>query len=254
MEKYLRNPECECAQFKDINEVEFSKRKEIKDFWMKGYIYKNGYSKECECHKRYRLTSRYNILAEQFGLSDYETLSKLKYLGTGDSYKKLKIIPSIVEEKNLKNLLVFMDGPLNCQKTTSVSKLIYNLITSGKTVQYKLYGDLISEMTKMDYDSSDLLSMDWLFIDDCFEGETINFKNVYNVFYNLLLKRKKPTVIITSLSKEEILNKKDKPFYNGEMLNKLFNKVDKYKAYIKFNDNVDKILAVGSGPIDLWSL
>lgn len=252
--EYTRNPSCECSKYVDIDTIDFSKRKSIKDFWMKGYIYVNGSSIECDCHRKFRLRTRYDILANQFGLEDSSTLSQMKYLGTGNSFKRLKEVPKIAEAKNLKDLLVFIHGADGNQKTTSVSKVICNLVTDGKTAEYVLYNDLLEKMSAIGFDGSELLKIDWLFIDDCFSGETINFKNVHNSFFNLILKRKKPTVLVSHMNREEIMKSDGKPFCQKDMLTRVFNKVDKYKSEIEFNDNVGKITTLENGPVDLWSL
>ena len=98
--------------------------------------------------------------------------------------------------------------------------------------------------------------MDWLIVEDCFEGETINFRTAYTSFYNMILKRKMPTIISTSKTREELFENKQSPSYNYDMLSKIFSKVDKYKTSIIFNDHVDKILEVGTGDkvIDIWSM
>lgn len=252
---YKRNPNCECSQYKDIDSVSLKEKLNLKEYWMRGYIYTQTGSKECKCHKIFRLVGRYNRLAEKSGLPLYEELSTLNYLGTTDSYKKLKLIPSLIETHNLKDVLTFVSGPNNCQKTTSLSKLMYNLIIEEKTVEYYTFSDLIESFVTKDKQIENLLDIEYLIIDDCFEGETINFKNTYNSFYNLLLKRRNPTIICSNLSREQIFNEKSLPSYNLDMLNKIFSKVDKYKTEIIFNEDINKQLILkGKETVDIWSL
>lgn len=255
--KYERSPHCECAQYSDIDKVSFEKRKTLKQYWQKGYIYSSGQTKECTCHKKYRLGSRYDILSLQFGLPDYAELSKMKYLGEGDAWKKLSAIPKIMNKHSLRDIIVWGTGAEGNQKTTSAAKLIYELVTSDKTVEYVLFPDLVNKMLSFEFDQTPYLTTDYLIIDDVFEGETVNFKNTYNAFYNLLLKRRKPTILLSTWNKESLFSEKGKqlPSYNFDMLNKIFNRVK--NNVIAFNDNVFKLKEleqVGDGPVDLWSL
>lgn len=257
MQEYKRSLNCECSQYKDIDTIALKERYNLKDYWMRGFIYSNNSSRECNCHKRYRLSGRYNRLAEKCGLLSYEILRNYKYTGNSNVYEKLKVIPNIVEEKNLKNVLVFVNGPENCQKTTSVSKIIYNLITEDKSVSYIDFIDLINNFVNQDKDLSKVLDTNWLVIDNCFEGETINFKTVYNSFYNLLLKRQQPIILISSLKKEDLFSSKGQqlPSYNEDMLKKVFNKIEKFNTNLVFEENIDKLLVIGNNKqIDIWAL
>lgn len=257
MEEYKRNPNCECSQYKDIDLINIKERQNLKDYWMRGFIYTADTSRECSCHKRFRLTGRYNRLAEKNSLLNYEILKEYKYLGTDNSYTKLKEIPNIVESHKLNNVLVYVFGPENCQKTTSVSKIIYNLITENKTVTYIDFIDLIDKFVEKDESLDKIINVDWLVIDSCFEGETVNFKTSYNSFYNLILKRQQSTILISSLSKEDLFSSKGQnlPSYNFDMLTKMFNKINKYKTSINFSENVDKLLITSNNKeIDIWSL
>lgn len=254
--QYNRNPKCECSKYPDIESVPISERASTTVFWMKGIIVENNVSHECECHRRWRLSEKYNTLAASFGLPSYFDLSKLKYLGTGDSYKKLKALPDIIKNNNLQNVLTFVSGEDGCQKTTSLAKLTYNLVTEGYAVIYVNFAELIEKIVAKDPVLDEIANVDYLIIDDCFVGETINFKTAYTAFYNLLLKRTKPTIISTKFSKDNLLTNKASVSYNYDMLKKVFAKVDKFKTYITFKDHVDKILEVGTENkvVDIWSL
>lgn len=257
MQNYKRNPNCECSQYKDIDTLSSKERYIIKEYWMRGFIYKDNSSKECSCHKRYRLTGRYNRLAKRNGLLNYDTLKDYKYLGDNNSYEKLKKIPDIVEKNKLKNVLIFVNGPENCQKTTSISKIIYNLIVEEKSVNYIDFINLIDSFINKDENLNKTLDTDWLVIDNCFEGETINFKTSYNSFYNIILKRQQPIILASNLTKEDLLSSKGQqlPSYNEDMLNRMFNKIEKYNTNITFTENIDKLLAIGnSKQIDIWTL
>lgn len=254
--KYIRQTNCFCKNYKDIEDFNPLERAKATTYWMKGYCVDNGVSRECDCHKVWRLSERYNKLSTDLGLPNYEELSKLKYLGTGDSYKKLKALPEIIQAHNLKNVLTFCSGEDGCQKTTSLAKLVYNLITTSYSVGYINFAELIEKIVAKDPYVDELADMDWLIVEDCFEGETINFRTAYTSFYNMVLKRKMPTIISTSKTREELFENKQSPSYNYDMLSRIFSKVDKYKTSIIFNDHVDKILEVGTGDkvIDIWSM
>jgi len=254
MKEYVRSPKCECANYSDKDLLDFKSRMELKDYWMRGYIYRDNDAVECTCHKAYRLTGRYNRLAKAAGLPDQEELSKLKYLGESDVFEKLKKLPQTVTDHNLKDVLILVTGKDGCQKTTSLAKLTYRLTIRDQFAKYINFTDLIEGFTEKTIDYQDLMNADWLIVDNCFEGETINFKTIYNQFYNLILKRKKPTVLATSLSRDDLQNRKDLPSYSPEMLTKLFIKLDKYSGTtLEFTDNVDKVL-IGDKKIDIWSL
>ena len=158
-------------------------------------------------------------------------------------------------------MIVYCTGIEGNQKTTSAAKVIYDIVTSNKTVEYILFPDLINKMLSFEFDQTPYLTTDFLFIDDVFEGETVNFKNTYNAFYNLLLKRRKPTILISSWNQEMLFSDKGKqlPSFNPDMLNKIFNRINNkaHKSVIEFNDNVEKLRVmeqVGDEPVDLWSL
>lgn len=255
--QYVRQKEnCNCKNYKNIDEIPWAERAAAQVFWKDGKCFDNGKSFECECHKRWRLTERYNRLAEDVGLPSYEELLKLKYLGNGDSYKKLKALPEIIENNSLNGVLVFVSGQDGCQKTTSLAKLMHKLLINSFSVGYVNFAELIEKIVNKDPFVEELKEMDWLIVDDCFEGETINFRTAYTAFYNIILKRRNPTIISTSKTKMDLVSNQGAPSYNRDMLNRMFAKIDKYKTVIAFSDHVDKILAVGSEekPIDIWSM
>ena len=252
--EYIRNPECECAEYKDKDALSFSERLNLKQYWMRGFIYDGTDSRECKCHRVFRLKGRYNRIALEAGLPSHEKLRELKYLGKSNVYEKLKNLPSKIDENNLEDILVFVTGKAGCQKTTSLAKLVFQTVLRDETVKYMTFAEFTNNcLSKADEVLDATLNVDWLFIDDCFTGGTVNFKTVYNQFYNLLLRRKKPTVIASDLSKSEILERKDAPFFIPDMLEKVFAKVIKYNAILFFTEEVDKNLILENGPIDLWS-
>lgn len=253
MKEYRRNPACECANYTDRATMNLQDRLNKKSFWQDGYIHENDTSRECNCHKIFRLGGRYDRIAEKSGLPSYEELTKLTYLGTSDAYSKLKSLPGTVRTHNLQDVLVYVNGRAGNQKTTSLAKLAYSIVLDGMTVSYISYVDLIEAFLNKSENLSEILSTDWLLIDDCFEGETINFKSVYNQFYNAILKRRKPTVLATSYSRENLMKAKGITSYVPDMLEKMFTKVDKYRSEIEFTDNVDKLLLTEQR-IDIWNM
>ena len=121
---YVRNPQCECKDYPDIDSIPFIERKSYQKFWRVGYIYTNGASRECECHRKYRLTSRYDVIAKDKDLPSISELKEKKYIGDGKSYSRLKTLPDTLKENpSFKNIVVFMTGPAGNQKTTSAAKL-----------------------------------------------------------------------------------------------------------------------------------
>lgn len=257
MQEYKRNPQCECAKYRNREEMSLQERLASSTFWQTGIIYENGTARECKCHKTFRLLGRYDRIAKTVGLPSYKELQNLKYLGEGDSYQKLKALPKIIANKKLKDVLCYVYGNNNCQKTTSLAKVLVEIIENEMTVTYINFSELIEKLASNSTGNSEnlaeLINSDWLIIDDCFEGETINFKTVYNQFFNLILKRKSPTILATVYSRDALLKAKNIPSFIPEMLEKLFNKIDKYNTEIEFTNNVDKIL-LGNKKIDLWNL
>lgn len=255
MAEYKRIPGCECSSFVDLNTVDAEHRIDTTKYWLNGNIYENGRARECTCHKKWRLAGRYDSLAKQYNLPTHDELVEMKFLGDNSNFQKLKSLPKIVKEHRLTNVLGFIHGPAGCQKTTSIAKLLYGLVLDGYTVGYTTYSDLVDKLVAKE-DISELVSADWLIIDDTFEGGTITVKTSYNLFYNLILKRAKPTILCTDLSEAEIRGSTNMPFYNQTMLNKLFTKVQKYKVDLLFDQDVGKLQLTNgtSGTIDIWSL
>ena len=250
---YNRNPQCECKDYPDIDKIPFNERKTYSKFWRVGYIYDQGTSRECECHKRYRLSSRYEVIAKSKGLPSLSELRENKYVGEGKSYECLKTLPNTMKANpSLKDIIVFMNGPSGNQKTTSAAKLMYNIIVNGQTVEYVNYVDLLQKFLDNEYKPTEYYVADYLIIDDCFDGETINFKTVYNSFYNLILKRHKPTILISDKDKDRIYDS-SKPYFNKDMLDKVFKRIENCNGSLLFEDNVSKLAALKEGPIDLWA-
>lgn len=250
--QYSRDINCECSHYKDLQSLNFEDRLKAKQYWSNGYIYDNNESWECECHKKYRLTERFNRLANKKSFSNYEEFKDYTYLGDIDNFAKLEKLPQLISSHNLKDVLMFIDGPVGCQKTTSVLRFMYELFIKDFTVDYYNFGNLINDFSQKNIDESELLDLDWLIIDDCFESTSVNFKAPYLQFYNLILKRRKPTIIISTFDKKTLLERKDSNNYNFDMLEKMFLKIEKYNTVLHFNDCPAK-LQLGKN-IDIWSL
>lgn len=257
MLQYIRCSTCECANYKDLDSLSFQDRIGLKKYWLRGYIYDDelSSSKECNCHKRYRLTGRYDRFAKNVELPSFQDLQELKYLGKDDCYTKLKSLPNLVKNKQLRDVLIFINGPANSQKTTSLAKLIHQLIVQDCTINYLHYSNLIENLTNNYTEDfiNNLKEVQWLIIDDCFQVDTINYKNIYSKFYNLLLYRKNPTIISSRYSKEKLLSSTDKVFYNKELLENVFEKIDKKNGMLQFTDVVDfgKVRNINDR-INLW--
>lgn len=252
---YIRNPKCTCQLFRNIDDLPFTERSTLKNYWREGYMYTPQGSVECDCHKKYRLSKRYDVVASQLGLPLYNDLKSLQYIGEGNAFNKLKAVPDILNKHpSVKDVIIFCTGPIGNQKTTCAAKYMYNLISEGYTVEYVNFHELIQKFLSSDYRPIQYEVADWLIIDDCFEHGSVNFKTTFNAFYNLLLKRHAPTIIISNKSKDDILKDKMAAYYNESQLQNLFNRIERFQTTINFTDNVDKIQFLKNGPIDLWSM
>lgn len=252
---YIRDPRCFCHIYQDIDTLPFKDRPTEEVYWREGIIYTPQGSVECECHKKYRLSKRYDVIANQLGLATYGQLKSMKYVGDGNAYNKLKEVPVILENNpHVKDVVLFCTGAEGNQKTTSVTKLMYNLISEGKTVEYTTFSDLIQKFLDSNYKPIQYIVADWLIIDDCFLPGGVNYKSTYNSFYNLVLKRHNPTILVSNKNKDAVMHDRMSPYYNEEQLQQLFKRVDKFKTTIEFTDNIDKLQLLKDGPIDLWNI
>ncbi len=258
LNNYERDLNCECSKFKDREKMSISDRMSCNSFWMRGRIHENGISRECSCHKNWRLTRLYNIISNQFNLPNSKELQDLQYYGQDDSFKKLQVLPSIISEKKLQDVLVIIYGNPGCQKTTSLAQLTQQLILKEYSVQYITFPDLIDLFSdKTDSRLKEISTTDWLLIDDCFSNITVNFRSNYNAFYNLILSRRKPTVLSADFDIDQLPKMTSSPFYNETAIQKVFSRVDIYKTKILFKENVSKMKVVGINGdkvIDIWSM
>lgn len=255
MSEYVRNSHCECKDYIDIDQMDVKSRVSSNKYWQNGYICENGRSYECTCHKKFRLKGRYERLAEEFNLPSYEELKQQEFIGDNTEFLKLKKLPKLVEDKQLRNVVCFVHGAEQHQKTTSAAKVIFSLVTDGRSVNYINFIDLIEKLNNKE----PIEALDWLIIDDCFADSTTSFKTPYNAFYNMILKRSKPTILISDFEREDILSRKDRPYYNLNLMTKLFNKIDQYNTDLPFTQSVNneenQLLSQGkNGKIDIWSL
>lgn len=246
---YIRSQDCECASFVDIQTLPFDQRN-TDSYWMNGYIYSPKGSMECSCHKKYRLTQRYNCIAKSVELPTAEELQKLPYLGNQDIPTKVFSLPSIVERNNLNHCILYMCGPIGNQKTTTAAKLMLQLIQQGKSVQYIDFNTLSKNLLDLEYSTTELRTADYLIIDNCFEGEVVNFQATFNAIFDLILKRKNMTILISSKNLEDITFK----HYDTTLLDAIKARVNRYKSAIAFTDNAENVLLKEQGPIDIWSL
>lgn len=255
MENYLRNSACECRNYADRSTMNLADRLKVKTYWQDGIIYENDTARECKCHKVFRLGGRFDRIANNANLPTYSELQDLNYIGNSDNYNKLRALPRIIKEKELKDILVYVHGANGCQKTTSIAKVMYDIVLDNQSVYYTTYQDLIEAINCNDATVlKDVKNSDWLIVENCFTGETVNFKTVYNTFYNLILHRSKPTILSSELTKDEVLEAKSKAFYQQDQLSRIFYKVDKYCTDLAFNDNVYKLQLTNGKAIDIWSL
>lgn len=251
--KYIRDPNCECSKFRELNEIPFTERVSITEYCKDGYMYSNGKVKECTCHKAYRGISKYEIMAKQNSLPTFEQLGQFKYKGDSDCYNKLKVLPSkLIDHPQYSNTIIYVAGPEGNQKTTSCAKVLCNVLKTGKVVMYIDFNALAKRMLDLDYDDQDLRDVDLLIVDNCFSGETINFKSTYNAIFDIVLKRHNPTILIASKKLEDII--KEPNHYDPEVLGSMQNRIMARGSAIYFPDNIDNIKLKEQGPVDLWKL
>lgn len=249
---YIRNPKCICNKYKDINDIPLNERINCTSYWRKGYIFENGKSYECPCHTFFRLKERYDMLSTKWNLPNSDGLKNLKYIGDSkNSFDKLMKIDELIDNKKLKGMLFLITGTFNNQKTTSIAHFIFKIITRGKTSEYISFNDIIKKIQDQE-DISIYKNVDYLIIDDCFQGEIINFKSLYNTLYNIILRQKENIILVSNLNEKEIMDRKDKPFYT-ELIPIILDKINKYNTRIEFNDNLEKLKVFGNKQIDLWS-
>lgn len=247
--EYERDPKCECRGYVDVDTLPYDKRI-IEKFWMRGFIYDGSKSKECNCHKRYRLTQRYNCIAKNLDLPSAEELDELNYLGEGDSYNKLSSLPDIIERNNFKDVIIYCSGAFGNQKTTSALKVMLDLIRKGKWVVYADYTKLTKQLLDLDSDTKEYRNADYLIIDGFCEGEVINFQTTFNELFDIILKRRKPTILISSKKLDEIKF----THYDMSLLDGIKLRCHKYNSYVEFNDHAANVLLKEKGPIDIWSM
>ena len=246
--EYIRASNCDCKDYVDISTLPYKERN-LEKFWMKGFMYDGNSSKECECHKRYRLSTRFDCIANAMQLPTSEELDNLSYKGESSCFEKLMTAPEMIESKNLKNVIIYVQGPYGNQKTTSVLKLMLHLIRKGKTVQYVDFTSLSKSLLDLEFNTTELKNADYLIIDDCFEGEVINFQNTFNAVFDIILKRRNPTILVSSKPLEEINFK----HYDMSLLNNIQSRIKRHNTILKFTDNIDNLLLKENGPVDLWS-
>lgn len=240
---YQRNPNCECSKYQDIKTMTFEEITQAstmknKAYWKEGIIYDKEKSWECSCHKIYRKTELYDKLANTWDLPKYDWLLNHPYQGQNNStYNKLLMLPDQINKLQIKDVVTFVYGSEGNQKTTSIAKLIHKLVMQDLSVQYVDFSEMVSQIEKDTFENN---NTDYLIIDNCFEQSITNFKKPYTIFYNLILKRKNPVILISNYSREVILSSDSEPWKNAELLSKLFNRIDKYKTSLHFTDNVEK--------------
>lgn len=253
--EYIRNPNCECQKYLDFDDItnRLKERSSIKEYFLGGYIHEKDSSRECNCHKTWRLNNRYEILAHQKGLPTISKLEELPYLGDTAMYSKFYAIPDIMESKpEHKNTIFYCLGGRVSQKTTSAAKLILKICQMGKYPEYFIFNDLIQDLNENDNKASlqKIRDADYLIIDDCFTADVINFRSCYNLILTEILKRKKPTILFSRKSFDEISSN---THYDKDLVDDLKGRVTYKNSLLYFKDNVENIMLKANGPIDLWS-
>lgn len=256
---YIKDPNCECSKYPDFGNpaTALNMHRKPTAYVMFGYIHDEDICRECACHKKYRLQKRYKIISAKSGLPDIEKLKEKEYLGDPKNFNKLMLIPTITEtHPEYANTIYWVKGDRCTQKTTSCAKLMLEIYERGKFPNYILFNDIIqkiSNTTEADYNThlKDVREADYLFVDDSFVADVVNFKAPYNLFLTEVLKRKMPTIFITKKSFEEL---KENSHYDKSLIEEIESRVNYRHSQLDFNDNVENLMLKKNGPIDLWSL
>ena len=251
--EYIRNPKCECQKYLDFNDItnRIKERSSINTYVLDGYIHEGGSSRECPCHKEWRLNNRYEIFAKQKDLPSLDKLQGLKYMGDGNLFTKFITIPTVMENKpQYKDTIFYCVGGRVTQKTTSAAKLIHEIFYKGMYPEYFVFNELIQALNENDNKPTlqKIRDADYLIIDDCFAADVINFKSCYNLILTEILKRKKPTILLTRRSFEDISHNNH---YDQDLVEDLKARVEYKNSMLCFMDNIENLMLKENGPIDL---
>lgn len=254
---YIKDPNCECSKYPDFGSPTCAIQHYGHNvpYVLFGFIHENGQSRECECHKKYRLQKRYKLVASQTGLPSIDMLDE-PYVGSESrkAFDHTMMIPTITEtHQEYANTIYWMVGGRGTQKTTTVSKMILKAYEMNKFPVYKLFNDVIMLLSSNDNSQilKDIREADYLIIDDAFVADVINFKTSYNLFLTEILKRRRPTIIVT---RKQFADLKDNTHYDKDLIEDIEARVSSRNSQLFFNDNVDNIRLKEQGPVDLWSL
>lgn len=186
-----------------------------------GYYYENGYTVECECHKKWfkeydveRKCKESNIQPD-YNWSDYRGEKSRKDLEClkkyGDDFEKYKY-----------KTMVYLYGKNGCQKSSMVQVLGKDLIRKGYKVEYITMNNLISILEKDFSNDEDIQEMrlyninrlnkcDLLIIDESFDPtKVLMYKSGYQLPYldNFLRMRfeinKKSIIFVSNVKPNEI--------------------------------------------------
>lgn len=254
---YKKDPNCECSKYPDFGDPACAIQHYGYDtpYVLFGFIHEGATSRECECHKRYRLQKRYRLIAEQTGLPSIVFLDK-PYMGSESrkAFDHAMMIPDITEtHPEYSNTIYWFVGDRGTQKTTTAAKMILKAYEMNKFPVYKLFNDVIMLLSSNDNSQilKDIREADYLIIDDAFVADVINFKTSYNLFLTEILKRRRPTIIIT---RKHFSDLGDNSHYDKDLIGDIEARVNSRNSQLFFLDNVDNIHLKEHGPVDLWSL
>lgn len=236
VEKYVRNPKCECNGLPSWGE----------NRWSNGYIYSNGKAKECTCHKEWRTKNYINqVLADSHTSWDLNAILDYKYVGDPTTYNNFKT--DFAKYVKTLNVLAFFQGPASSQKTITALTCMIESMKYGASVSYWTQFNLLDEITKIKNFNTDrdeaisiegtldsLNDKDLLIIDDMFFNVVGNKMQQFPTttvqkFEDLIMSRKKATILISQQFPSE-------GFFSNAFLNKLIARLSTAHTLFKFED------------------
>ena len=183
-----------------------------------GFIYKDSYVFECDCHKKYREQRLYSIRAKRAEIWQNPPNILETYLGNKSRQNKDYFIKYIENFKEYQDKVLYLHGPNGTQKTSIVMWGGMELIKQGYKVQYILMYRLIELLTS-NFDKQEesekvldvIRKSDLLIIDESFaKDKVLLYKSGYQLsFIDSFLRSRidvmrKGTVFVSNKKSNEI--------------------------------------------------
>ena len=154
-----------------------------------GFVYKDGFVVECECHQKYRERKLYQLKAKQANIWQNPPNIKKTYKGKNSLSCRDQFVVYIENFQKFRDKVVYMHGPNGTQKTSLAMWGAFELIKEGYHVQYILMYRLIELLTasfekRTEYEIiiNKLKSSDLLIIDESFaKDKVLLYKSGYQL-------------------------------------------------------------------------